>query len=102
MFTQEIKIGDEDCRIEGETLEEVCEDARAACYIVDKYKHDKMAMARAYPKIRPLIAASVLINGILKAPVISSPETEEYRKIVGKIKEAFAASKASKTEEEAK
>ena len=97
MFTQDIKIGELDCRIEGETLAEVCEDTRTAYYLANKYSHDKTAMARAYPKIRPVIAAATMINGIFKTTVISSPESEGSEEAIKAITKAFKAS-AEKTE----
>ena len=89
MFKKDIKIGDIDCRVEGETLEEVCEDTRAALYIVNKYKRDKTEMAKAYPRLKPVYETAVLVNGIFKTTVIASPDSEGSAAAIEEVTKAF-------------
>lgn len=89
MFKKDIKIGDIDCRIEGETLEEVCEDTRATLYIINKYKHDKTEIAKAYPRLKPLYETAVLVNGIFKTTVIASPDSEGSAAAIEEVTKAF-------------
>lgn len=96
MFTKIIKIHDLECQVEGNTLDEVCEDIRTAYYIVDKYEYDKMKMARAYPNIAPVYETAVMINGIFKAPVITSPLVPEAEECIKTVSEEYTASSKKK------
>ena len=92
MFTKTIKIRDLECQVEGNTLDEVCEDIRASYYVANKYEYDKTKMAKAYPNIAPVYETAVMINGIFKAPVIASPLIPEAEECIKTVREEYKAS----------
>lgn len=92
MFTKTIKIHDLECQVEGNTLEEVCEDIRASFYVANKYEYDKTKMAKAYPRIAPVYETAVMINGIFKAPVVASPMIPEAEEIIESVRKEYEAS----------